>query len=298
MNSCIFNTIIIAVLFCMAFLLYYTTSSTTLEGLCNDNIAWSHTYDESGCRGAGCTYCANGSCTAKTCSTGNPPADFVSKTFTRKPNTTRGPMFDTDYSDQSGASVKGPVIKPTTEFDVASAAYDTNRDSYRSAADRELSQDGQVSSLYDDQNGLSPFNMDSMYNTKDLTQQYSFLNSSFLYRPISTTNNEYLSEVYFENNPLELEQMCKGLDANTCGLTSSCIYTGKNQCLPGNKRGPFNSYSDINIDYYYYKGKCYGNCNRRTVSNDNTPTISTAPTGTPGVTPTGTPGGTTPTKPK
>ena len=30
--------------------------------------------------------------------------------------------------------------------------------------------------------------------------------------------------------------------------------------MPGNIQGPYTSYSDINVDYYYYKGKCHGNC--------------------------------------
>jgi hypothetical protein len=104
------------------------------------------------------------------------------------------------------------------------------------------------------------FNYDSLYNTNNLTQKYSFIKSSFLYRPFSTNDNDYLSQVYYNNNPLEVENMCAKLDNTTCGLTSACVYVGNDKCVPGNINGPYTVYSDINLEYYYYKGKCYGNC--------------------------------------
>lgn len=114
--------------------------------------------------------------------------------------------------------------------------------------------------LYKDRDNISSFNYDLLYDTDNLSPKYSFTNSSFLYKSYLTDENDYLNEVYFNKNPLELEKMCKGLDNTTCGLTSTCVFVGNDKCLPGNKRGPYTVYSDINLDYYYYKGKCYGNC--------------------------------------
>lgn len=121
-----------------------------------------------------------------------------------------------------------------------------------------------VPQILNHQRGDSPvsaFNYDSLYNTHDLTQKYSFINSSFVYMPFSGNDQQYASQQYFNSNPLEVEEMCKKLDHDTCAYTSSCVYLAdNNKCVPGNKRGPYVSYSDINVDYYYYRGKCYGNC--------------------------------------
>jgi len=142
---------------------------------------------------------------------------------------------------------------------------------------------------------FAAFNYDSLYNTSDLTQKYSFLNSSFIYRPFSTNDNDYLSQVYYNNNPLEVEHLCSKLDPTTCGLTSSCVYVGQNKCVPGNIQGPYTSYSDINVDYYYYKGKCHGNCPGQFYPNQqpttSSPVNTTRPTsfGTPMQTSYGTP---------
>ena len=131
---------------------------------------------------------------------------------------------------------------------------------------------GKISIINNDRNNLemqngmyrdddiASFNYDALYNTDNLSPKYSFTNSSFLYKSYLTDENDYLNEVYFNKNPLELEKMCKGLDNTTCGLTSTCVFVGDDKCVPGNKRGPYTVYSDINLDYYYYKGKCYGNC--------------------------------------
>lgn len=89
--------------------------------------------------------------------------------------------------------------------------------------------------------------------------------------------NDYLNEIYFNRNPLEMEKVCKTLDNETCGLTSSCVYVGNDKCVPGNKRGPYTTYSDINIDYYYYRGKCYGNCPGKL---NRSPSVTTTPNGT------------------
>jgi hypothetical protein len=61
------------------------------------------------------------------------------------------------------------------------------------------------------------------------------------------------------------EQKCNKIDSNSCASTECCVLFGGEKCVAGNESGPSikSNYSDFlitNRDYYYYKGKCYGNC--------------------------------------
>jgi hypothetical protein len=90
------------------------------------------------------------------------------------------------------------------------------------------------------------------------------------------------NQTYFENVPFEesgshgfcqnkslddIEEKCKSLDNQTCASTECCILFGGAKCVAGNSTGPskqsnYNDFLVKNRDYYYYKGKCYGNCSR------------------------------------
>ena len=92
------------------------------------------------------------------------------------------------------------------------------------------------------------------------------------------TNTSTVSEIYdtarigagFCNSlmhPHELEQKCNSLDKNTCASTRCCALLGGQKCVYGNETGPFFkvNYSNFlikNPEFYYYQGKCYGNCSR------------------------------------
>lgn len=70
---------------------------------------------------------------------------------------------------------------------------------------------------------------------------------------------------FYKNNPDELEKMCNDQSGNTCASTSCCVLLGGQKCVYGNESGPkFKSnYSNFlvkNPEFYYYQGKCYGNC--------------------------------------
>jgi hypothetical protein len=70
---------------------------------------------------------------------------------------------------------------------------------------------------------------------------------------------------HYKNNPDKLEEICRTTEPNKCGSTSCCVLLGGSQCVSGNENGPFMkaNYSDIfirNKDFYYFQGKCYGNC--------------------------------------
>ncbi len=64
----------------------------------------------------------------------------------------------------------------------------------------------------------------------------------------------------------ELNEQCQNLTRNNCLKTDCCVYAkmeGEEKCLAGNQNGPTFRFSGPNktknIDYYYYKDKCYGN---------------------------------------
>jgi len=69
----------------------------------------------------------------------------------------------------------------------------------------------------------------------------------------------------YKNNPDKLEEICRSTDKNKCGSTSCCVLLGGSNCVSGNENGPTMkaNYSDVfirNKDFYYFQGKCYGNC--------------------------------------
>ena len=62
-----------------------------------------------------------------------------------------------------------------------------------------------------------------------------------------------------------LDKSCEKLTNGNCNSTSCCVWTSDNKCAAGNIKGPtFNTNANgqtNQLDYYYFKGKCYGtNC--------------------------------------
>lgn len=69
----------------------------------------------------------------------------------------------------------------------------------------------------------------------------------------------------YAGNTIKLEEKCAAQDLNACASTSCCVLLGGQKCVAGGENGPKNvaNYSDYNLknrDFYYYQGKCYGNC--------------------------------------
>lgn len=69
----------------------------------------------------------------------------------------------------------------------------------------------------------------------------------------------------------QLEKQCNQLTRSNCKSSHCCLLIGNgdldvkdNKCVAGGPNGPtFQTNPDgskINIDYYYYQNKCYGNC--------------------------------------
>jgi hypothetical protein len=72
----------------------------------------------------------------------------------------------------------------------------------------------------------------------------------------------------YKNDTTAIEEKCAALDLNACASTSCCTLLGGQKCVAGNENGPKNvanytDYSLKNKDFYYYQGKCYGNCQNK-----------------------------------
>ena len=70
---------------------------------------------------------------------------------------------------------------------------------------------------------------------------------------------------YYNNQPDKLEEACQKMNKDTCASTSCCVLLGGSKCVSGNEQGPVvkSNFSDVyvrNRDFYYFQGKCYGNC--------------------------------------
>lgn len=70
---------------------------------------------------------------------------------------------------------------------------------------------------------------------------------------------------HYKDMPEKLEEECGKINTKLCAATNCCVLLGGSKCVAGNATGPTSKlhYGDVTIrnrDYYYYKGKCYGNC--------------------------------------
>ena len=81
--------------------------------------------------------------------------------------------------------------------------------------------------------------------------------------PVQSNNLGFCSEQ--SNYPDVKESKCNALSNETCASTECCVLLGGEKCVAGNEQGPLieTNYSNFLIKnrvYYYYQGKCYGNC--------------------------------------
>jgi len=87
----------------------------------------------------------------------------------------------------------------------------------------------------------------------------------------NTTDKKDLPNTSINLNPISdfcksssasLKESCAKLTRKNCNSTTCCIMLNGEKCVAGNQDGPTfktESGEDINIDYYYYQNKCYGN---------------------------------------
>jgi hypothetical protein len=99
-------------------------------------------------------------------------------------------------------------------------------------------------------------------------EESTHLNKQFQSKPAHLTNTPYLNGGFcsaLKSTPLQLEDKCNSLSQDVCASTECCVLLGGQKCVKGNESGPFfkDNYSNFliqNKDYYYYQGKCFGNC--------------------------------------
>lgn len=77
---------------------------------------------------------------------------------------------------------------------------------------------------------------------------------------ISSSANAFCQS--YKGNSGNLNTACGILTNQNCNATSCCILTSDKKCVAGNADGAtYNTNSNgktINLDYYYYQNKCYG----------------------------------------
>lgn len=79
---------------------------------------------------------------------------------------------------------------------------------------------------------------------------------------LSTDSSTSFCDKY-KSNPMELDNKCRGLTEKSCNATDCCVFINGETCVSGDATGNTfhtepNSDKDINVKYYYHKGKCYG----------------------------------------
>jgi hypothetical protein len=65
----------------------------------------------------------------------------------------------------------------------------------------------------------------------------------------------------------KLEKQCDQLTKSNCKSSPCCVFVDNHKCVAGGANGPtFETKpngSKINMDYYYYQNKCYGDCPKK-----------------------------------
>ena len=135
--------------------------------------------------------------------------------------------------------------------------------------------DGKLVAIpYSDVSNTTLYNSPGTYQFNSATYVPNYEESVFLSKLTNeptTTNvsNLPVNQQGFcestKSSIMERDAKCNTLDKNVCASTDCCVLLGGEKCVAGDKSGPTvkSNYSDttiINRDYYYYQGKCYGNC--------------------------------------
>jgi hypothetical protein len=106
--------------------------------------------------------------------------------------------------------------------------------------------------------GFIPSYEDSVYLSKstNLSQAAPITKAPYLQGGFCTQ---------YANDDQTRNAKCNTLSADTCASTECCVLVGGTKCVAGNAGGPTikSVFSDVTIpnrDYWYYQGKCMGNC--------------------------------------
>lgn len=106
--------------------------------------------------------------------------------------------------------------------------------------------------------GFLPTYEDSIYlsKTTNLSQVAPITKAPYLQGGFCTQ---------YANDDQTRNAKCSTLSSDTCASTECCVLVGGTRCVAGNEGGPTikSVFSDVTIpnrDYWYYRGKCSGNC--------------------------------------
>jgi hypothetical protein len=189
----------------------------------------------------------------------------------------------TDYANKKLKMSSGENTKQSYNANVVDVTYHDSADKLKMGDDSEImvpDKDGKMVKLPWDKavTTIPRYNDSSYFRYSPSPYVPNYEDSVYLSRLTSYNDNapvvDYAkqlpaSAVGFcdanKKNPIETEIQCGKIDKTACASTSCCVLLGGAKCVAGNQGGPTMkaNYSDIgllNKDYYYYQGKCYGNC--------------------------------------
>lgn len=109
-----------------------------------------------------------------------------------------------------------------------------------------------------DSTGYVPNYSDSLYlsTTSGMSQTSKIVDAPYLFGGFCAEKSA---------NKQDINTKCNTLEKDVCGSTECCVLLGGEKCVAGNANGPsissvYNDSTIVNRDFYYYSGKCYGNC--------------------------------------
>lgn len=107
-----------------------------------------------------------------------------------------------------------------------------------------------------------PSNYVPNYEDSVFLSRVTYLPTTSFYTPSDVKKG--FCELY-KNDKTKMEINCNTLNPDACASSTCCVLLGGAKCVSGNMNGPFDraNYGDVllrNKDFYYYQGKCFGNC--------------------------------------
>lgn len=108
---------------------------------------------------------------------------------------------------------------------------------------------------------LQVVTIESLKNINDISQEEPLLlgPKDFINTDLE---KDFCSGFKGSGSTQKLNESCGQLTNANCSTTACCILANGNRCLAGSASGPTfltnTDGSNINVDYYYYQGKCYG----------------------------------------
>jgi hypothetical protein len=104
-------------------------------------------------------------------------------------------------------------------------------------------------------------NYENLVSTIDIPEEPLFLNikKDFFNTDLS---NDFCKFSQHSESSVNLNKQCSNLTAYNCNFSDCCVLVNRKKCVAGNEKGPIfltnSNGTNINMDYFYYQGKCIG----------------------------------------